>query len=331
MFEMAALEREKRQFTSSFMPHLRLVEKSTYQPNTNRTVRWDVHVHARILDRKEEEEIEAAKAFTIEAVGAQLAVAVELAASDALEREKREERGSEAALAGTNEDDSQAQADGAGHTRVAGAAIAKDAHPKASDFASPAEIVEPPAGVEVDGEGDVLRSIAHHLSTASSTSPHSPKLAPRPASREYARAWVEKHAPILASALPASVEMALASPRPLVEMLASQLSFHARSNDRRRETRLAAIPTADSLQLVRAEGAWAARGGAELEPLLCSASPLFALVDADWLIALAATGGLLPRRQALPPRAFISLEDLKLAVLTNHIGWVPTGFPPSLP
>jgi hypothetical protein len=68
-------------------------------------------------------------------------------------------------------------------------------------------------------------------------------------------------------------------------------------------------------------GSWAKHKGTELEALLAADSALgdspVALVDARYLVALAKAGGLLRRRQDLPPEAFIDLEHLK----RMPIGW----------
>ena len=68
-------------------------------------------------------------------------------------------------------------------------------------------------------------------------------------------------------------------------------------------------------------GSWTKHEGAELEVLLAADSMLgdspVALIDARFLVALAKAGGLLRRRQDLPPEAFITLEHLK----RMPIGW----------
>jgi len=66
---------------------------------------------------------------------------------------------------------------------------------------------------------------------------------------------------------------------------------------------------------------WAKQEGAELEALLAEDTVLggspVALVDARFLVALANAGGLLHRRQDLPPEAFIDLKHLQRMPL----GW----------
>ena len=59
-----------------------------------------------------------------------------------------------------------------------------------------------------------------------------------------------------------------------------------------------------------AEKYWKKYRGPELEPPLKSGA--IALVDAHWLVSLAARGGKITYRQDAPPEAFISLDDLKL-------------------
>jgi len=62
---------------------------------------------------------------------------------------------------------------------------------------------------------------------------------------------------------------------------------------------------------------WKERGGGELEAALESGA--MALLDADWVIDLAARGGVLPPRQALPDKAFLSLSEVT-AVTTRRTG-----------
>ena len=59
-----------------------------------------------------------------------------------------------------------------------------------------------------------------------------------------------------------------------------------------------------------AEKYWKKYRGPELEPPLKSGA--IALVDAHWLVSLAARGGKITYRQDAPPEAFISLDELKL-------------------
>ena len=80
---------------------------------------------------------------------------------------------------------------------------------------------------------------------------------------------------------------------------------------------------AEDTLLVETElaGSWTKHEGAEPEVLLAADSMLgdspVALIDARFLVALAKAGGLLRRRQDLPPEAFITLEHLK----RMPIGW----------
>ena len=61
---------------------------------------------------------------------------------------------------------------------------------------------------------------------------------------------------------------------------------------------------------------WASRRGQVIEPLLVSGA--VALLDARWLVQLAATpGSIICRRQELPPAAFVSVDDLKAACVST--------------
>jgi len=65
---------------------------------------------------------------------------------------------------------------------------------------------------------------------------------------------------------------------------------------------------------------WKERGGTELEAVLKTGA--FALLDAEWVIVRAASGGVLLPRQALPDEAFISLGEVQAATGTNDISVV---------
>ena len=53
---------------------------------------------------------------------------------------------------------------------------------------------------------------------------------------------------------------------------------------------------------------WRKKGGGDLEPFLASGA--VALLDTQWVVLYAETGGVLTHRQALPKEAFLSLADL---------------------
>jgi hypothetical protein len=61
---------------------------------------------------------------------------------------------------------------------------------------------------------------------------------------------------------------------------------------------------------------WKKRGGAEMEAVLKSGA--VALLDAEWVMALAARGGVLQPRQALPDEAFLSWDEVKASTAGNH-------------
>ena len=65
------------------------------------------------------------------------------------------------------------------------------------------------------------------------------------------------------------------------------------------------------------EAKWRGLRGHELEPALESGA--IALLDAGWLVASKERGETIRRRQDLPPEAFISLEELKAAVVANRL------------
>ena len=68
--------------------------------------------------------------------------------------------------------------------------------------------------------------------------------------------------------------------------------------------------------------AWEDHGGLILEPALTSGA--VRLLDARWLVKLAASGGRLEQRQHLPEEAFLSLDDLKNAQPVGvGTGWLP--------
>jgi hypothetical protein len=66
----------------------------------------------------------------------------------------------------------------------------------------------------------------------------------------------------------------------------------------------------------KARAAWEAYGAGELEAVLASGA--VALLDAQWLIGLADSGGVLAPRQALPAEAFLSLSEVQAA---TRVGW----------
>jgi hypothetical protein len=424
VLDRIAQEREKRNFVSSLFPHLRLMERSLVLPARSRFVparkiRWDTQVHARMHERREREEIEAAREFSLETIGRTLAIAVDLAAYDDVKREAGE------ALAARRRRSTEATDEEAASAPAAPAAAPAAPPSEAATIASNFE------GEEARGEAAVtndsgtacvqrsertssqhrppeaeaargLRAIAHILSSgryreapsylppgdaaAAAEPPPAPSPAPPPptvtsaapsappagekdalatrttsvlpllrtaltdgdaisaarlsfrfwrrdwrdasdaAQRVAADEWVGSNKRLLEMALPSSVAFALATPsREMYATIADQLGFQARSEDRRQYVQtLQAEAEVGSLPMQRADAVWADRGGGELEPLLTPTAPhgapLLALVDADWLIALSDSGQLLPRRQALPAKALVSLEALKRAVLTNHIG-----------
>lgn len=415
MLERAALEREKRHFVSSLFPHLRLEARSVLLPARSdgsvpaRMLRWDCQVHARMVERREQAEIEHAKQFSIETIGATIAAAVDMAsASDAVMARGDEAKEMGAPMAGRHEDDGEEC-----HEEEREAMPSRDAN---EELGLPHDLLlqqrqqeqeqqreqsetgghllgaklhsgrptrpqyRPPHAVEAQGlrtlarilasgqyreaprsplirdgaerapavvtKGGVRSSSVLPLLRAASCTGNFPSSVLRVSFRQWsfaagaareegraeiARLWVEDNRKLLERALPTSVAFALARPSaPLYSTIADRLRFEARSEDRRQYVmREGRSVQENSLQQVRAEGVWVARGGPELAPLLAPAhgplgalldAPLLALVDAEWLIHFADSGLPLPRRQALPDEAFLSLHDLKSAVLTNHIG-----------
>ena len=61
---------------------------------------------------------------------------------------------------------------------------------------------------------------------------------------------------------------------------------------------------------------WRKCMGSELEPPLENGA--IALVDAGWLVTLAEDNGVLPPRQAAPPEAFLSLEEVRMMTPMGH-------------
>jgi hypothetical protein len=62
---------------------------------------------------------------------------------------------------------------------------------------------------------------------------------------------------------------------------------------------------------------WTEWGGAEVEEVLASGAVV--LLDAQWLIELARSGGVLKPRQALPKEAFLSLSEIKAAMYVRVV------------
>ena len=66
---------------------------------------------------------------------------------------------------------------------------------------------------------------------------------------------------------------------------------------------------------IRERWRWETHGGGEIESVLSSGA--IALLDAQWIINLADSGGVLKPRQALPDEAFLSLSEVQAATCAN--------------
>lgn len=155
-----------------------------------------------------------------------------------------------------------------------------------------------------------IHTLADRLRTSDEPPPvhRSPPTLPVGKQQQKSHDWVEKHRSVLEEVLPASLEMARGSPRP-IDALARALSFSARSL----ELGAVAKEPMSQLQSVQGEYAWRRQGGDDLEALLGGSDPPVALVRADYLIQHAKSGKPIGMRQELPPEAFISLHELKAA------------------
>jgi len=87
----------------------------------------------------------------------------------------------------------------------------------------------------------------------------------------------------------------------------------------RRTVRVTFAPAREVAVDANAMAKWKELGGTELEAALASGAIL--LLDAKWVIALAARGGVLWPRQALPDEAFLSLSEVQ-ASTGNHLSVV---------